>query len=406
MSLLRRLNHLRRDMATIISNGRKKQTESAASSSNRKTFRTFEPQRSVPLPPPQLDLLHHSTMNVVEVIRETPDAIRVVLARPDGQSITFTPGMFFTVVVTIDGEEHRRAYSISSPVQESRHVDIVIKRIADGRVSGWLNDHLRAGDNLQVLGPSGTFTLEPDPGQSRHLVLVGGGSGITPLMSILQSVLTAEPESRVMLLYGNRGMEDIIFHDALRGLVKSHAGRLLVRHVLEVPPKGWRGGRGRLDREVFAREIDAFLDKDAFQDITLYQCGPEPMMAGVREEMLSRGVPETALHQERFTPAPKAVEVSRYAVQAVRVLAQERQWEGMAQPGETLLEAGLAVGAPMTFSCTLGGCGRCRVKLISGEVEMPEPNCLLPHERQANYALACIARPLSSVVLEIDSLAG
>lgn len=345
-------------------------------------------------------------MNVVEVIRETPDAIRVVLARPDGQPVVFTPGMFFTVVVTVDGEEHRRAYSIASPVQQRHQADIVIKRIADGRVSGWLNEHLRAGDTLQVLGPSGAFTLAPDAGQARHLLLVGGGSGITPLMSILQSVLLAEPDSRVALLYGNRGVEDIIFHEALRRLAKSHAGRLVIRHVLEAPPKGWRGGRGRLDREAFARELDAILETAALQDITLYQCGPEPMMAGVREEMLSRGVAETNLHQERFTPAPRPLEASRYAAQPFRVLAQGGQWDGTVQPGETLLEAGLAAGAPMTFSCTLGGCGRCRVKVVEGKVEMPEPNCLLPLEREANYALACIARPLGPVVLESDPPTG
>lgn len=406
MSLLRRLNHLRRDMVRIIGNRRPEQSAAAISSSNRKTFRTFESRQPArPVAPPH-EFLQPTPMHVVEVVRETPDAIRVVLARPDGQPITFTPGMFFTVVVTIDGEEHRRAYSIASPVQQSRQVDIVIKRIADGRVSGWLNEHLRAGDTLQVLGPSGTFTLVPDAGQARRLLLVGGGSGITPLMSILQSVLLAEPDSRVLLLYGNRGVEDIIFHEALRRLVKSQAGRLVVRHVLEAPPKGWRGGRGRLDRAAFARELDALLETTALQDITLYQCGPEPMMAGVREEMLSRGLPETRLHQERFTPAQKPVEASRYAAQPLRILAQGGQWTGTAQPGETLLEAGLAAGAPMTFSCTLGGCGRCRVRLVSGEVEMPEPNCLLPQERAANYALACIARPLGPVVLEVAPPAG
>ncbi|HNC83944.1 MAG TPA: iron-sulfur cluster-binding domain-containing protein, partial [Nitrospira sp.] len=228
-----------------------------------------------------------------------------------------------------------------------------------------------------------------------------GGSGITPLMSILQSVLLAEPDTRIRLLYGNRGVDDIIFHEALSGLVKSHAGRLEVRHVLETPPKGWHGGKGRLDREIFAHELNALLETTALKDIVLYQCGPEPMMAGVREEMLSRGVPETVLHQERFTPAPKAVEASRYTTQAIQVFAHGKQWEGTAKPGETLLEAGLAVGAPMTFSCTLGGCGRCRVKLVSGEVEMPEPNCLLPQEREDNYALSCIARPLGSVVFEV-----
>ncbi|PTQ86713.1 ring-1,2-phenylacetyl-CoA epoxidase subunit PaaE [Agitococcus lubricus] len=399
MSLLRRLNHLRRDMAKLISNSRQEAT--ATSSSNKKTFRTFESRRSTPSGNLTHNLLHPSSLSVVEVVRETPDAIRVVLARPDGQPITFTPGMFFTVVVTIDGEEHRRAYSIASPVQQSQQVDIVIKRIAGGRVSGWLNENLRAGDTLQVLGPSGTFTLTPDVRQSRHLLLVGGGSGITPLMSILQSVLLAESDTRIRLIYGNRGVDDIIFHEALSGLVKSHAGRLEVRHVLETPPKGWHGGKGRLDREIFAHELDALLETTALKDIVLYQCGPEPMMAGVREEMLSRGVPETVLHQERFTPAPKAVEASRYTTQAIQVFAHGKQWEGTAKPGETLLEAGLAVGAPMTFSCTLGGCGRCRVKLVSGEVEMPEPNCLLPQEREANYALSCIARPLGSVVFEV-----
>ena len=159
MSLLRRLNHLRRDMVRLISNRRQEAT--ATSLSNKKTFRTFESRRSAPSVNLTHDLLHPSSLNVVEVVRETPDAIRVVLARPDGQPITFTPGMFFTVVVTIDGEEHRRAYSIASPVQQSQQVDIVVKRIVDGRVSGWLNEHLRAGDTLQVLGPSGPHAMPP-----------------------------------------------------------------------------------------------------------------------------------------------------------------------------------------------------------------------------------------------------
>lgn len=400
MSLLRRLNHLRKDFIKMI--GSKPQGAAEKERATRKTFRTFEVQRIQPSATRAHDLLHPTRMSVRDVISETSDAIRIVLARPDGKPITFTPGMFFTVLVNIGGQEHRRAYSIASPVQQPDQVEIVVKRIADGLVSGWLKENLRAGDSLEVLGPSGTFTLIPNAERIRHLLMVGGGSGITPLMSILQSVLIGEPGSRVVLLYGNRALEDIIFKNTIDHLVKSHGDRLTVRYVLESPKKNWKGGRGRLDRQTFSRELDSVLETMPIESIELYQCGPELMMAGVQEEMLSRGLPLERLHKEQFSPAAKNVESTSYSVQLFDLRHNDRIWKGTVQPGETLLEAGLAVGAPMTFSCTLGGCGRCRVKLLDGQVEMPEPNCLLPSERESRYALSCISRPLTPVIFELD----
>ena len=397
MSLLRRLTQIGGDLLNIVvsKKGQKKQAA-------KKTFRSYEIAPSPQGATSSLALMHPDSMKVLRVVRETADAVSLVLARMDEQAITFVPGMFFTVIVTIEGKEYRRAYSISSSNLERQTVTITIKCIKDGLVSGWINQHIAEGAILRVLGPSGTFILQPDASQTRQLLLVGGGSGITPLMSIAKSVLATESETTIYLLYGNRSQEDTIFLDELETLQKTHAGRFKVRHVLENPAEGWSGGKGRLDRETFARELKK-LNLDVTLDaISLYMCGPEPMMAGVRAEVLEQGMPEKNIHQERFTPAPTTKSALQYKPQALTILANGKEWKGMSTPGETLLETGLSMRADMVFSCTMGGCGRCRVKILEGEIDMDEPNCLLPEERKANYALACISRPLTAVRFEVD----
>lgn len=347
------------------------------------------------------------TLHVVDVVRETADAISIAAVFADGRPIRFQPGMFFTVIVSIDQQEYRRAYSISSSAQENSVVVITVKRVPNGKVSNWLNDHITPGSSLRVLGPSGSLPspLAPLPQgegkEARSLLLVAGGSGITPLMSILRTVLAVEPQTRVHLLYGNRRQEDIIFHDALRDLQKRHARNMTLTHVLEQPPRRWSGKTGRLDRAMFACLLDAILVRTAIADLEVYACGPAPLMHGVREEVLARGLPAARFHQENFTPAVVATEAGRFATQALAIQAQGKTWTGQVPAGQTLLEAGLSLGAPMPFSCTLGGCGCCRVQVTDGEVDMPEPNCLSPEEKAQRYALACIARPCSPVRIDI-----
>lgn len=397
LSLLHRLAQIGGDLIKIAVN-----PQSPKKLAAKKTFRSYEIAPSAQGSTSSLALMHPDSMEVSRVIHETADAVSLVLGRMDKQDITFIPGMFFTVIVTIDGKEHRRAYSISSSNLEHETVTLTIKRIKDGLVSSWITQHIAEGAILRVLGPSGTFILQPDASKSRQLLLVGGGSGITPLMSIAKSVLATEPETTIHLLYGNRSQDEIIFFEELKALQKTYSGRLKVRHVLENPAEDWKGGKGRLDRETFATELKKLKIDVTHDALSLYMCGPEPMMEGVRAEMLAKGMPVRNIHQERFTPAPTTKSALHYKPQALTILANGKKWQGTSSSGETLLESGLSLSAEMVFSCTMGGCGRCRVKILTGEIDMDEPNCLMPDERKANYALACISRPMTAVTFEVD----
>ncbi len=331
-------------------------------------------------------------LRVLEVVRETEDAATFVLADPDGGQIPFLAGQFFTVLVDLDGTTLRRAYSLSGDPRDTARARITVKRMRDGRVSNHLLDRVRVGDALRVLGPSGNFTITRDPARSRQYVLVAGGSGITPLMSIARAVLVGEPSSTVTLVYGNRGERDVIFRDAFDTLVQAHAPRFVVRHVLEAPPAGWSGGTGRLDRPGFDAQLDA-LGVDATR-AWFYVCGPEPMMSGVREALAARGVPVDHVLEERFTkPAERAdAKPAHSTAQPITFRVGDTERTVLAAPDQTVLEAGLAAGLPMPFSCGMGGCAACKVHLLEGDVAMEEPNCLSNDERRAGYVLACVGR--------------
>lgn len=331
--------------------------------------------------------------------RETQDALTIVLADPTGAPVVFVPGQFLTLLVTIDGETHRRAYSICSALDDTATVAVTVKRIAGGRVSTHLHERLAVGDVVPVLGPSGDFTVVPDAAARRSLVLIAGGSGITPIMAITRAVLAREPDSRITLLFGNRTAADIIFLPDLDALVAQHPGRLVVRHVLERVAEGDVPATvGRLDRVTVAAELDRVADRlDATTQY--YVCGPAPAMAEVREALAARGVPAASLHEERFATAERAT-----GARVAQRLSLRRHGGAVVDvvvpPGGTILDAGLAAGVPMDYSCAMGGCGACAVQLASGEVEMDEPNCLSPQERASGRILACCARPVSPCTVE------
>ena len=269
-----------------------------------------------------------------------------------------------------------------------------------GRVSTHIVQNLREGTLLDVLGPSGAFTPAPATGP-RRLVLVGGGSGITPLASIARTVLATEPDTRVVLVYGNRALEDVIFHDALEELARQHAARnrFTVRHVLEVPPAGWTGGVGRLDGPALLRELQA-LDSSLDVPSEYFLCGPDPMMQAARLALASRGVPTSRIHEERFVSAHASVSKTPTAAQTVTMRSPSGDRSLLVPSGSTVLEAALEARVDMPFSCTVGGCGACRVRLVDGDLAMDEPNCLTPEERAGGYVLACVSRPAGPCTLE------
>ncbi len=351
--------------------------------------------------PPTRELLATRTLRVVRVTRETPDAISLLLADSTGRRISFTPGQFFTLLVTLpSGEVVRRAYSISNVPDEDGAVDearITIKRIAGGVVSNHLNDVAIEGATFQVLGPSGNFTTTFEPTRQRHIVLFAGGSGITPLMSIAATLLVREPDSRVSLVYGNRSVSDIIFHDELGALAKTHGDRFVVRHVLTNAPEGFSGRTGLLDRDCTTAELDGLSAADEY-----FVCGPEPMMQAVREALDARGVLSASIREERYSSPSRRVRPEIPLLpqrMLVRVNGVDRTV--VAKAGQTLLEAGLEASIAMPFSCSMGGCAACRVKLVQGDVVSEEPNCLSASERRDGFVLACITRPTSTCTVEL-----
>jgi ferredoxin-NADP reductase len=349
-------------------------------------------------------LLAPRTVHVAQVVRETQDAVSLVLEDPTGAPFHFIPGQFFTLLVPIGEEVLRRAYSVSSDVRDNARVSVTVKRVAGGVVSNHVNDRVREGDRLQVLGPSGSFTAKPGASETagRHLVLLAGGSGITPMMAIAKSTLATDAKAKVTLVYGNRGERDVIFKDALAALVGEHTPRFVVRHVLSDPPAGWSGSVGMLDELVVARELDACgHDGDAL----FYLCGPEPMMRAARAALLARGVTDERILEERFNmPHLRAKPVA--AIDASpQVLTIRANGAGVREvyvaPEQTMLEAGLSSGVKMDYSCAMGGCAACKVKLCDGDVEMEEPNCLTAKEREQGYVLACVSRLRSATTIAL-----
>jgi ferredoxin-NADP reductase len=333
-------------------------------------------------------------LRVAEVIQETPTTRTYVLAAADGGSATlaYRAGQHLTLLVEAGGTTHRRCYSFSSSPAAGGAPAITVKRMADGTVSRHLHDEVRAGDTLTALEPTGEFTLATDPAAARHLVLVAGGVGITPLISIAETVLRAEPASRVTLLCGNRCEAEIVFRQRLESLAQEFSPRLAVRHALDDAPAGWPGLHGALDG---ARVLEALggAAADAY-----YVCGPEPMMQSVCAALAEAGVPRGQLHTERFAYASAAT--TRIPEHAAEITFAKSGRRVTARPGQTILQAGLEAGLDLPYSCTMGGCGACKVRRSDGAVVMSEPNCLRDAEREAGFVLACCSYADTPVVIE------
>jgi len=337
---------------------------------------------------------------VARVVRETADAFTLVLRAPDDAPFAFLPGQFFTLLTPLAGEIIPRNYSASN-LPGSPELHLTIKTKAGGLVSPVLAQ-TSPGARLRVLGPFGSFVVPPGTAP-RRLVLLAGGSGITPLASIAAATLSGDPLASVALVIANRRHEDIILASALGALRAAHPERLRVLHVLEEPPAVWHGETGRLDRHTAERALAA-LD---LEGASFFICGPDAMRDEVLTALAARGIAEQAIRIERFAIGPRPqVTPSSAAFTApgarpITIRVKDRTHRTLVLPGATVLEAGLAAGADLPFSCGVGGCGACRVKVTSGSIEVEEPNCLTDAERAAGYVLACVGRPCGPCSVEV-----
>lgn len=345
-------------------------------------------------------------LKVREVVNETADAISIHFEQPASGDVPYKPGQFFTVIVDINGKEERRAYSVSSSPHIDLYPAVTVKRVQGGLVSNYLNDNMKAGTELRLMEPMGNFTTDFDSNNERHLVLFGGGSGITPLMSIAKSALDQEPETEVSLIYANQNMDSVIFREQLEEMVLGSLERFHLQHVLETKPETMDCYQGWLTEEIIKDALTKLPQKPA-ENTEYFMCGPGPMMDIVEASLDNMGIDKSKVHKESFTAAVDAEEVAEEVseeiiAREVTIIYDDEEYKYMVEPKETILEKGLDENIDLPFSCQSGLCTACRGKCVSGKVKMTEDEGLSEAELEEGYVLPCVSHPLTSdVVIEI-----
>ena len=348
-------------------------------------------------------------LRISELVPETAEAtsIRFEVPAELAETFRFKPGQHLTLRTEIGGEEIRRNYSLCVAPQDDE-VKVTVKRIAGGAFSNWANDTLRTGDSLDVMPPHGSFTWDFAPGAANHYVGFAGGSGITPVMSLLKTALLTEPDSRFTLFYGNRDSQSVIFLEALAGLKNRFMDRLEVHHFLAEEAEDIDLFNGMLDRAKVDEILDHLLDPAAAA--AFFICGPEPMMDAAEEALTARGVARDRIHLERFTAGRPS------AAMAAQIQALQQEAQGLtmlvtldgrkrrvafdARAGN-ILDSARAAGLPAPFACKAGVCATCRARVVSGDVEMAARYGLTDEEIASGYVLTCQSVPKGEGV-ELD----
>jgi len=339
-------------------------------------------------------------LRVSGVERLTEDAVAVtfdVPARLAGD-FAFQPGQSLTLRKVVDGTEQRRSYSICAPAGGPPRIGV--REVPGGHFSTWLVHEVAPGDEVEVSPPTGSFTLQLD--ETGHHVLIGAGSGITPLLSIASSVL-ARPETRATLLYGNRRTDTVMFAEELSDLKDRHTARFELVHVLSREPREAELFSGRLDAEKLRSVLPRLMDVVAVDHWWL--CGPYGLVTGAQEVLESLGVPRRRIHQEMFfvddTP-PEPLRREDAAIEGpaadVTVVLDGRTTEIALPPDVTILDGAQRVRPDLPFACRGGVCGTCRAKVVDGEVDMRRNFALEDHEVEAGFVLTCQSFAVSDAV--------
>jgi ring-1,2-phenylacetyl-CoA epoxidase subunit PaaE len=340
-------------------------------------------------------------LKVREVVRETADTVTIFFEQPEPY-LDYKPGQFLTLIMEFDGKEQRRSYSLCTSPFVDPFPGISVKRVPDGLFSNYLNEKIFPGKTINVLKPLGNFTTDFHSKNRRHFFLIAGGSGITPIMGILKTVLVNEPQSIVTLIYCSRNEEQIIFRNQLTMLEAANADRLKVIHNLSQPSPNWKGLKGRLSEELL-RDLFGKAEYEQRYEEIYFLCGPDGITDMARKVLDELGVDSDRIHRESFFSAA-AHQAHEEAVagitkglltREVKITLEGEDYEVTVEPGKTILEAGLTQGINMPYSCQSGLCTACRGKLISGQVKMDEDAGLSEKEIAAGYVLCCVSRPVT-----------
>lgn len=349
-------------------------------------------------------------LTVTNIHKTIRDAVVVTLkpANGDAAAFDFTQGQYLTFRTEIEGQELRRSYSICAG-KDDGVLQVGIKRVKGGAFSTWANDNLRVGDTIEAMPPMGNFYTAIEPDKAKSYLGFAGGSGITPVLSIVKTVLAREPKSRFTLVYANVGVNTIMFREELEDLKNLYMGRFTVIHVLERDAQEIELFTGRVDAEkcgqLFARWID-------IQSVdTAFICGPEPMMLAIAGALRDHGLADEQIKFELFAAAQPGrlnrkaetdetteatqVEVSITLDGATQTLPMSRD--------QSVLQAALAHKLDAPYACTAGVCSTCKCRLLEGEVEMRANHALEDYEVERGYILSCQSYALTDrIVVDYD----
>jgi len=348
-------------------------------------------------------------LTVKDVIQETKDAISIVFETPPGGNINYKAGQFLTIIVSVQGKEIRRAYSLCSSPYADQEMAVMVKRVEDGLMSNWLGDNLKKGMKLKVMEPMGQFTTDYNKGNKRHIIMFAGGSGITPMMSIIKSIISQEPDSICSLIYCNRDIDSIIFKNELDRLQTLDEGRLHVIHVLDNAPMNWQGYSGLLNHDMLSKLVERIPDW-GIDRTTYLMCGPEGMMKNVDTLLAARNISKEKIFKESFvqgtidkdTKKEVTTESSELKERVVTIRYDGQEYKVSVPPHKAILETALDQGIDLPYSCQSGLCTACRGKALSGKVKLDEEEGLSQSERAEGYVLTCVGHPLTDdVVIEI-----
>jgi len=343
------------------------------------------------------------SLKISEITQETADCVSIAFHIPSELKDVFSykQGQYVTFKLMVNGEDLRRSYSVCSSPAIAEDLRVAIKKVYNGKASTFLNSNLKVGDTLEVMPPMGNFHTEMNVNNNKTYILFGGGSGITPMLSIIKTVLVKEPQSKVILFYGNLNESSIIFNKQLSDLENKHPNHVKVVNVLEKPenanhPKELTGIMRPEVVEMLVNKYTAMGNNEYFI------CGPTPMMQSVESTLQKLNVPKHQVHLEYFTAPVSTEAVATESTEAVNctatIILDGDTFTVNIAPGENVLDAAINAGLDAPYACQGGSCCTCRALLTEGKVEMRVNYALLDQEVKEGFVLTCQSLPQTPTI--------
>ncbi len=343
------------------------------------------------------------SLKIADVSKETADCVSVAFDVPSllKEEYKFIQGQYLTLKLFVKGEELRRSYSVCSGVNEGE-LRVAIKRVKDGKGSNFVYDNFKAGQEVEVMTPMGSFHSQMDPSHKKNYVLFAGGSGITPMLSIVKTVLQSEQNSSLILFYGNLNEESTIFKKQLDELAEKNSSRFKLHYIFEKPTSQIEElYKGMLVKEKVKTHIDKHIVLSS--DNEFFICGPKPMMDNVRETLEENKIDKSRIHVEYFTSSSIDKEEKKSSIEKIisKVTVVQYGMEttfDLASDKKAILDAAIEHGVDAPFACKGAVCATCRGKVIEGKVHMDKNFALTDAEVAEGFILTCQSHPITPVV--------